>query len=113
MNSNDDDISLLRERLRICEEDFNKEEREKLMAERRETNLHEALKKSQLEMTWYKSVYETEKREKERLIEHFQQVFPSAVTGGFEVSPAPQIQVLCVFSCFFEFLLLFSRTHRF
>ena len=82
------------------------------MAERRKTNLHEALKKYQLEVEMYKSAYEKEKREKERLIEHFQQVFPSTITGGFEVSPTPQIQVLCIFSCFFEFLL-FSRTHRF
>ena len=67
------------------------------MAERRETNLHEALQKYQLEVAWYTSAYKTEKREKERLIgAHFQQMFPSTITGGFEVSPAPQIQVLYI-----------------
>ena len=80
------------------------------MAERRETNLRNALQKYQLKVAWYKSAYETEKREKERLIgADFQQVFPSTITGGFEVSPAPQIQVLCVFPFFFKFSsLLFS-----
>ena len=78
------------------------------MAERRKTNLHEALQKSQLEVALYKSAYEKEKREKERLLEHFQQVFPSTATGGAEVSPASQIQVLCIFSCF---LLGFSLTY--
>ena len=109
MKSNHDDVSpLLREQLRICEEDFKKQQREKVMAERRMKSLRDALQKSQLEVALYKSAYEKEKRKKERLLgAHFQQVFPSTITGGFEVSPAPQIQVLCVFSCFFEFLLLF------
>ena len=84
------------------------------MAERRETNLRDALQKYQLEVALYKSAYEREKREKERLIEHFQQVFPSTITGGFEVSPAPQIQVLCVFPFFFKFSnLLFSYISAF
>ena len=82
------------------------------MAERRETNLHEAFKKYQLEVEMYKSAYEKEKREKERLIgAHFQQVFPSTITGGFEVSPAPQIQVLCVFSFSLSFSY-YSDTYR-
>ena len=76
------------------------------MAERRVKNLHEALQKYQLEVAWYKSAYEKEKREKDRLLgADFQQVFPSTITGGFEVTRAPQAEVRCIPSCFFEFIL--------
>ena len=97
------DATKVREQLRICEEDFKKVQREKVMAERRETNLREALKEYQLELEMYKSAYQNEKREKERLLgADFQQEFPSTATGRAEVSPAlhVQIQVLCIFSCF-------------